>query len=76
MDAAGRRLKIPIWMLLPECAEITICNDRTSVSKPSYLLGWQQVEIINNGLGSSAGLAAAQREGFSRRPCGLRDYPR
>jgi hypothetical protein len=22
MDAAGRRLKIPIWMLLPECAEI------------------------------------------------------
>src|SRR6202043_778432 len=24
MDPAGRRLKIPIWMLLPECAEITI----------------------------------------------------
>src|SRR5215468_7161331 len=23
MDPAGRRLKIPIWMLLPECAEIT-----------------------------------------------------
>src|SRR5260370_33792647 len=29
-------------------------------------LGWQEVEIINNGLGSSAGLAAAQREGFER----------
>ena len=27
-------------------------------------LGWQEVEIINNDLGSSAGLAAAQREGF------------
>src|SRR6202795_5062173 len=24
IDPAGRRLKIPIWMLLPECAEITI----------------------------------------------------
>src|SRR4030081_1521984 len=29
-------------------------------------LGWQQVEIINSDLGSSAGLAAAQREGFER----------
>jgi DNA invertase Pin-like site-specific DNA recombinase len=29
-------------------------------------LGWQEVEIINNALGSSAGLAAAQREGFER----------
>ena len=24
MDPAGRRLKIPVWMLLPECAEVTI----------------------------------------------------
>src|SRR6516164_4925104 len=24
MDRAGRRLKIPVWMLLPECAEIKI----------------------------------------------------
>jgi hypothetical protein len=24
MDPAGRRLKIPVWMLLPECAGITI----------------------------------------------------
>ena len=24
MDPAGRRLKIPVWMLLPECAEIEI----------------------------------------------------
>ena len=29
-------------------------------------LGWQEVEIINNDLGSSAGLAAARREGFER----------
>src|SRR6201988_1573092 len=29
-------------------------------------LGWQQVEIINSDLGSRAGLAAAQREGFER----------
>src|SRR6202171_6217912 len=29
-------------------------------------LGWQEVETINNDLGSSAGLAAAQREGFER----------
>src|ERR1700738_3807572 len=29
-------------------------------------LGWQQVEIINSDLGSSASLAAAQREGFAR----------
>ncbi len=29
-------------------------------------LGWQEVEIINSDLGSSAGLAAAQREGFER----------
>src|SRR4051812_35663494 len=24
VDPAGKRLKIPIWMLLPECAETTI----------------------------------------------------
>jgi hypothetical protein len=24
MDPAGRRLKVPVWMLLPECAEIKI----------------------------------------------------
>src|SRR5499427_1678356 len=29
-------------------------------------LGWEQVEIINSDLGSSAGIAAAQREGFER----------
>src|SRR3974390_1342332 len=29
-------------------------------------LGWQQVEIIDSDLGSSASLAAAQREGFER----------
>jgi DNA invertase Pin-like site-specific DNA recombinase len=29
-------------------------------------LGWKQVEIINSDLGSSAGLAAAEREGFER----------
>ena len=29
-------------------------------------LGWKDVEIINSDLGSSAGLASAQREGFER----------
>ena len=29
-------------------------------------LGWEQVEIINSDLGSSAGIASAQREGFER----------
>lgn len=29
-------------------------------------LGWPQVEILNSDLGSSANLAAAQREGFER----------
>ena len=29
-------------------------------------LGWKQVEVINSDLGSSAGIATAQREGFER----------
>src|SRR3982074_660169 len=29
-------------------------------------LGWAQVEVVNSDLGSSAGIAAAQREGFER----------
>src|SRR5262249_3488106 len=29
-------------------------------------LGWRDVEIIDNDLGSSAGMAAARREGFER----------
>ena len=29
-------------------------------------LGWKQVEVINSDLGSSAGIASAQREGFER----------
>src|SRR6516225_9111742 len=36
MDPAGRRLKIPIWMLLPECAEITI-SQRPHLSKQALL---------------------------------------
>jgi len=36
MDPAGRRLKIPIWMLLPECAEITI-SQRPRLSKQALL---------------------------------------
>src|SRR5262249_54098851 len=36
MDAAGRRLKIPIWMLLPECAEITI-SQRPHLGKQALL---------------------------------------
>src|SRR5437764_13737027 len=37
-----------------------------AVAERVRALGWTQVEIINSDLGSSAGLAAAQREGFAR----------
>src|SRR3974377_462992 len=37
-----------------------------AVAERVRALGWQQIEIINSDLGSSAGLAAAQREGFER----------
>src|SRR6201981_1880134 len=37
-----------------------------AVAERVRALGWTQVEIINSDLGSSAGLAAAQREGFER----------
>ncbi|HXZ41056.1 MAG TPA: hypothetical protein VEG68_09970, partial [Terriglobales bacterium] len=36
MDPAGRRLKIPIWMLLPECGEITI-SQRPHLGKQALL---------------------------------------
>src|SRR6202051_4979441 len=36
MDPAGRRLKIPVWMLLPECAEITI-SQRPRLGKQALL---------------------------------------
>src|SRR6478609_3714354 len=37
-----------------------------AVAERVRALGWKQVEIINSDLGSSAGLASAQREGFER----------
>src|SRR6266446_10270161 len=36
MDPAGRRLKIPVWMLLPECTEIRI-SQRPHLSKEALL---------------------------------------
>src|SRR5499427_10359242 len=36
MDPAGRRLKIPLWMLLPECAEIKISR-RPHLGKEALL---------------------------------------
>ncbi len=36
MDPAGRRLKIPIWMLLPEYVEITI-SQRPHLGKQALL---------------------------------------
>jgi hypothetical protein len=45
MDPAGRRLKIPIWMLLPECAEIKIS---------------QQPHLGKNALLSLASLSTSQ----------------
>jgi hypothetical protein len=35
-----------------------------AVAQQVRALGWKQVEIINSDLGSSAGIAAARREGF------------
>ena len=37
-----------------------------TVAERVRALGWKQVEIINSDLGSSAGIASAQREGFER----------
>jgi DNA invertase Pin-like site-specific DNA recombinase len=37
-----------------------------AVAERVRALGWKQVEIIDNDLGSSAGIASAQREGFER----------
>ena len=37
-----------------------------AVAERIRALGWKQVEIINSDLGSSAGIASAQREGFER----------
>ena len=36
IDPTGRRLKIPVWMLLPECAAINI-TDRPHLSKEALL---------------------------------------
>jgi hypothetical protein len=36
IDQTGRRLKIPVWMLLPECAEIKI-GERPRLSKEALL---------------------------------------
>ena len=36
IDAIGRRLKIPVWMLLPDCAEIKI-TDRPRLNKEALL---------------------------------------
>jgi hypothetical protein len=36
IDQTGRRLKIPVWMLLPECAEIKI-QERPRLSKEALL---------------------------------------
>src|SRR5438093_8664409 len=37
-----------------------------AVAERVRALGWKQVQIINSDLGSSAGIAAARREGFER----------
>lgn len=37
-----------------------------AVAERVRALGWQQVEIIDGDLGSSAGIASARREGFER----------
>ena len=43
-----------------------------AVAERVRALGWTQVEVINSDLGSSAGIAAAQREGFgTMQSCGV-----
>src|SRR5215472_12937463 len=37
-----------------------------AVAERVRALGWNQVEVIHSDLGSSAGIASAQREGFER----------
>src|SRR5437870_4863840 len=41
-------------------------NLQYAVAERVRALGWKQVQIINSDLGSSAGIAAARREGFER----------
>jgi DNA invertase Pin-like site-specific DNA recombinase len=41
-------------------------NLQYAVAERVRALGWKRVEIINSDLGSSAGIAAARREGFER----------
>src|SRR5437762_6397670 len=41
-------------------------NLQYAVAERVRALGWKHVEIINSDLGSSAGIAAARREGFER----------
>jgi hypothetical protein len=36
IELTGRRLKIPVWMLLPECAEIKI-TERPRLSREALL---------------------------------------
>jgi hypothetical protein len=40
-----------------------------AVAERVRALGWKQVEIINSDLGSSAGIASAQREGCDPDEC-------
>src|SRR6516225_10793875 len=41
-------------------------NLQYAVAERVRALGWNQVEVINSDLGSSAGIASAEREGFER----------
>ncbi|HEY2527948.1 MAG TPA: hypothetical protein VGJ20_08385, partial [Xanthobacteraceae bacterium] len=66
------QLQLLDLMIRRECDAVSL-DPATRVELIGYAvaervraLGWKQVEIINSDLGSSAGIASAQREGFER----------
>ena len=65
MDPAGRRLKIPVWMLLPECAGIRISR-RPHLGKEALL---SLASLIASQLASKDGVdAKANGVKFGRKP--------
>ena len=50
LDLAGRRLKIPLWMLSPDCAEIKV-SDKAHLSKGSLI----ELTVLLNPMLDNAG---------------------
>jgi hypothetical protein len=69
MDPAGKRLKIPVWMLLPECAEIKI-SAQSYLSKQVLLslasLIASQLDSIDHVRDNLLRTAVSRRKGVRR----------